>query len=281
MKLSKLTNIFLATFAGVVLLIVGAGCSSQRKAVAPAQGRVPPKRTQQVASLAETYKPWRDVYMPFNCRIAQPMGVNLSGRATMVAGECIYLSLRVLGMEVGQVWIDRDSAFVAEKLGKTLVAEPLGRLTARTGLDINDLQALLLGQAFYPGTGALRDPAQASGLFSVVTDNGTMTMTPRRTPAGVTWYFTVNDALSLTGLVVEPDGYKPFTAKFGDPAETGAGRIATSVEVQGSLGAKNVQASVFWNASKSEWDRGASPSKPDWRGYRRMDARKMLDNMKF
>ncbi|MDE6301802.1 MAG: DUF4292 domain-containing protein [Muribaculaceae bacterium] len=280
MKASKLRS---GIFLVLVLVFAAAGvssCSSHRNNSKSAPSRVVAKRSPQVGQLADTYRSWTDVYMPFSLRCSAPMSINLSGRATMVAGECIYISLRMLGLEVGQVWIDTDSVFVSEKLGKTLVAEPLERLTVRTGLGIRDLQALMLGQAFYPGSGALTDARKAASEFSVTTKDDNLIMTPRRTPEGAVWYFTVAPDLTLSELTVEPSGMKPFIALFSDFIDSEAGRMASSVSIEGAAASRNIDATLVWSPEKARWNQSDTPSKPSWRGYRRMTARDMLDALK-
>ena len=259
-------------------LTMATGCSSHRKAQGSSQrpARVTAKRNSEVGQLADTYHRWTDVYMPFNMRCASPMSISMSGRLTMVADESIYMSLRVLGLEVAQVWIDTDSVFVSEKMGKTVVAESLDRLTARTGLKLADIQALMLGQAFYPGQGTLTDASKAETQFSVTHSDDIMLMTPRRTPDGFTWYMSVAAGPVLAGVTVEPDGLKPFIAKYADPVETAAGNVASEVSLNGTLSSKTLDALVVWNTSKAEWNQGAKPSKPNWRGYRRLGAQDML-----
>ena len=280
MKANNLITKILYTALIAIAMAFATSCSSHRKAQSTGErpARVVAKRTPEAGQLADTYRAWQDVYMPFSMRCSAPMNVNLSGRLTMVAGESVYMSLRLLGLEVGQVWIDTDSVFVAEKVGKTLVAESLDRLTARTGLSLADLQSLLLGQAFYPGTGTLLDSTAAQSLFSVTTrDDGSMLMTPRRTPDGFTWYLSVAAGPVLKAITVEPAGLRPFEASYSDALDTPAGMVCSEMALHGSLASKKLDAMVTWNVAKAEWDRGATASKPSWRGYRRLNARDMLN----
>lgn len=280
MKASKFFAPILLVVICCSALSLGTSCSSHRKAGTSAPARVTAKRTPEVSALAETYAQWHDVYMPLNFRCSSPMNLSLSGRATMVAGECIHISLRMLGMEVAQVWIDTDSIFVSEKMGKSLVVEPLARLSAHTGLGISDLQALLLGQAFYPGDGALIDARRASTLFSVTQKDSDLILTPRRTPAGATWYLTVVPGPVLSELTVEPEGFKPFIAMFGDHVDSPAGKIAADVEISGNLESKNLDFEFVWNTGKAQWNQTENPVKPTWRGYRRLTARQLLESLK-
>lgn len=270
----------------VVALTVAAtaACSSHRNGGEAAQqsrpGKVAAMPVGEVAALANTYKPWTSLYAPFSMRLSKPMNFSFSGRATMERDKAILLSLRILGMEVGSVYIDNDSAFVADKFHRYLVAVPFSAVSARTQLTLPDLQSLLLGQAFFPGKGTIDTSKGAAQQFSPA-HNGELTiLTPRRMPEGATWYFTVDASPALTKLTVEPDGLDEFTVTFSDIAESLAGSVASDVRVQGAFKGKQLDATVEWNMGKAQWNGNRTCTKPDYSGYRRLSIAELLAALK-
>lgn len=260
-------------------------CSSSRKAGAdssatPKPGKVAPMRVNDVKSLADTYSAWTSFYAPFSMRLAQPVSFNFSGRATMERDKSIFLSMRVLGMEMASLYANNDSVFLADKFHRYLVAVPFKSLSGRTQLTLGDLQSLLLGQAFFPGRGRLDALNDAQSLFSPAHNGNETILTPRRLPEGATWYFTMDNTPALTKIVVEPDGADAFTMVFTDFVETVAGRAASMVGVDGKFKNKRLEAAIEWNMDKARWDDGRKASKPSYDGYRRLSLADLLTAMK-
>lgn len=276
-----------AVAAAFVMTILGA-CSSHRSSqtalpgesganAAPAQSA---KKNPEVADLASTYSHWTSLYAPFSMQLKQPLSFNVSGRATMVNGQAINLSLRVLGMEVAIVYVDTDSAYLVDKFHKQFVAEPLAALTSRTDITIADLQAILLGQAVYPGKGPLKESYKPQNLFSIAGEGDSWVMTPKKTRAGATWYFTVAPGPVLTGLTVEPRGLDPIVARFSDFATALAGNIAQEISVEGKYKTRRLDFTLEWNMGRAEWDSSRTASAPKLEGYRRLSIDQILKSLK-
>lgn len=71
-----------------------------------------------------------------------------------------------------------------------------------------------------------------------------------------------------------PRGGQPFTITFGDITATPAGNLAGSVNIDGSLSNKNVDATLLWQFDRAVWN---DPSRtvsftPPTRGYTRIKA---------
>lgn len=282
----KLFTKYTALLIGACMAVAAlTGCSSHRSTdvtnESPKPGRVVAMKVPEVATLAATYQPWETLYAPFNLRVSKPMSMSVSGRATMVRDHSILLSLRMLGfMEVATVYIDADSAIIADKVHRYLVAVPLSAITSRTGVTIGDIQSIMLGQAFYPGKNTINLTSNANQLFSVSHDDGGMIMTPRKVPAGATWYYNVSDVPALTALSVEPDGHSPFTAKFDATTDTPAGACATDIAVNGEFSGKQIDASVSWNFGKAEWNTGRQAERPTYSGYQRITIAQLMAALK-
>lgn len=95
---------------------------------------------------------WTTFYAPVTVDIDQPMSLAVSGRATMVNGKYIHLSMRLLGMEMAVMYVDADSAYILDKYHKYMFAESLPKLLGDKykNLKIGDLQKILLGQQNIP-----------------------------------------------------------------------------------------------------------------------------------
>lgn len=263
------------------VLATSYSCSSKKTAGAPSQA-APAKRNPMVQTLAATYTPWTSVYAPVNVRLERPASFSFSARATMVYGKYVHLSLRVLGMEAGVVYVDNDSAYIIDKLHKKAVAAPMTELTRRTSITLADIQGILLGQAVYPGEGILADDNKVQTLFSVTTrDNGSSILTPRRTPGNVTWYLDINDLPALTAVNVDVEDTRMVTASFSGHTATPAGNVAASVSLDAEAAKQTVNASLDWNLDKAEWNGSRQASLPDLSGYRRISYTDLAKGLKF
>ena len=277
--------LFKVVVAAVIAFAIPA-CSSHKKNVVEntpsASKRVKAKSIGEVASLAETYKDWSSFYAPFTFRCSQPLGLSLSGRASMVKDEFIYLSMRMIGFEVASLYIDRDSAFLADKYHKIMVAAPLESITARTGLTVSDLQDILLGRAFYPGQGTLCSIEIPETLFSPMDlDDGLIALMPRRIPSGVAWQFVIDAEPSLRRLSVEPEGLSTFLVDYSEISETPAGAAASLVMITGEIGNHSIEAMTQWNLSKATWNQPVAPPSLSFKGYRRISPEQMIESIRF
>lgn len=136
MNSSKKYSVILYVLTAFVFVAGAAGCASRRHSAAPA--------------VAETTLPamqeWNDIYMPFTMRLSRPVSLSFSGRATMVRDRSILLSMRMLGIEVAQVYLDADSTWVVDKFHKVVCVEPTSRITGSRGLTVANLQDMMIGR---------------------------------------------------------------------------------------------------------------------------------------
>ena len=123
-------------------------------------------RTTKTATSTQEESHWSDLYVPVKLELTEPARMSISGRATMVRDRSIYLSLRMIGMEVATVYVDTDSIFATEKLHKQMLAVDFDK-TLGGKLSVGELQDLLLGD---PGKAVKKLP---SALSYEVEDQGT------------------------------------------------------------------------------------------------------------
>lgn len=89
---------------------------------------------------------WQNVQMPVTITLLKPQKMSISGTATLVRGEYVYISLRFFGFEVGQVNLTPEEADVVLKQPQKLwVSTPTGERLARLGMSFTQLQEILLG----------------------------------------------------------------------------------------------------------------------------------------
>lgn len=277
---------FLFKIAALMLVLIAMpACSSHKKAVesvpGPSRG-VKARPVSQVQSLAESYAGWQTFYAPFTLHAAKPMNVSVSGRASMVRNEFIFLSFRMLGFEVATVYIDSDSAVVADKYHKMMASAPLDALTSHTGMTVGELQDILLGQAFYPGKGNLGSVDLPETLFSPdEAENGMMVLMPRRIPQGVSWWFTIDALPSLRMITIEPEGIDPFVVVYEGIVNTPGGNVASETGIAGHLGSKEIEASIDWNMNKANWNSTVKAPSLSFKGYRRLSAEDIISALRF
>ena len=277
----------MSTYIKVLLVIVAtlalAGCSSHKK-TSPADNTVR-KITKMIAgnevnALAGTYSEWDTFYAPFSLNVSRPVSFSVSGRATMVRGDYIFLSLRMLGFEIASVYVTADSAFVADKYHKMYVAEPISAVTANTGLTIGDIQEILLGRGFFPGQGSLCSIKSPDKLFAPVTEDNVTMLIPRRTTDNASWWLTIDDTPALRRITVEPNGREPLLIDFSETIDGPAGAVAAVLMVLGEISGKDLEAMVQWNLGKSKWNEPVNPPSLSFKGYRRLNMTELMQILK-
>ena len=291
--------------ACVITLLAAGGCRSSRKAVTktsvPDVPSVPAvvETPQQVRNtlaiqfdrLASSYGNWTDVQMPVKADITSPMKLSLSGRATLVRDKAVYLSIRLLGMEMGALYADNDSAFITIRLNKLMYAESMDKFTKTFGLTLGDLQDALLGRAFYPGQGTLK--SSDTKLFTIPDeempssgDSYSWILKPRKATKGGEWFFRIlsptgdSGAPCVESLEIVPSASASAICRYSGPVISPDGIFASNAEVNATLGKRNLRATLRWTFSDAKWDTGTKVnfSKPS--GYRRVTTEEVIKILK-
>lgn len=254
----NIKNIFphICRLAALALLVTAIGCSGSRHAASDTAGQasdlVSP-RTVTLTGIADSYLSWQDLSVPVRIALRQPASVTLSGRLTMVRDESIHLSFKMLGIEVASAYLDRDSAFVYERLHKYLLAEPMDRITGRTSLSLADMQDIILARICAPGTGTLKSSNTAA--FSLTgTDNGTLI-----TPLGTRNYsltFLMKPGIPPLPeiLTVDIPSAGKSTISYADWTATSAGTNPQRLELNGRLSGKPLDATVTLDYEQARWN---------------------------
>ena len=267
----------------VLLAVVATACSSSRKAVSESStGRtaVAPRAFAISSQLAETYKDWDDLYVPFSVELYHPISFGLSGRATMVRNKSIHLSMRILGLEMAVAYINQDSVWVVDKFHKYVCATSTSALLKKANFTVGDIQDMMLGRAFYPGTGTLKPSHETDRLFSVNERGDSTLLLPRKIPAGASWHYvlTPGPKLSVIDIALSSGPWLKFN--FANIITTVAGSTASQLEVVGAADKLSMKASVEWNLKKAKWNEGRQDDWTPPTGYQRVSLASLIKALK-
>lgn len=230
--------------------------------------------------LADTYRDWQDFYGSVNLSLQAPASASISGRATMVRGDAILISLRMLGMEIGVLYIDSDSVFVLDKYHKYYMAESLDALLRGYPMTISDVQNFLLGQAFVPGSGTIA-PSLPDNIDLAAAD-GNWTLQPARRRDGVDWWCTASETLPpiLESITFVLNGANRVDCVYDDAVETDAGVAQSILQVYAQAAGKEYAARVKFDLDGAKWNTGRSISFSLPSGYRRIDVAALMEALK-
>jgi len=266
-----LGKIFLT--ASVALLLIG--CSGRRQAVTtkPAEtvqtgvgvrgdAITAKDMSRQFYALYEADNRWERLRVPVTLRLMQPAKFSISGMATMVRGESMYISLRMLGFEVAQLYVDNDRLIVIDKYHKKYFSEPIADIFKGYGIGIADIQSLLLGHPFACG----RTLASESDL-----KNFKFTASLPESWGGKegVWYarsrfdskrdygFVFDDIRRLVGFMADVSNGHVATVEYSQIVAKGDGGFAGNAYIVVPLNSeKRPEASALfeWNFNKARWD---------------------------
>ncbi len=267
---------FISLLASAIIITLSLGaCHSSKTSV---QGQQPEQSdsrvkelspSQRVGELIASYShrnAWNDLTVPVKCAISSPKSISVSGRMTMVKDQSISISMRMLGFEVAGMYADRDSVFIYEKLNKSMVAEPMSRLTAATGLTLSDIQDLMTGIICYPGTGLTT--SNAAKLFNISAADGYLQLTPRD---GRGWlYMLTSDNLPILRFASVTTSRADVKCTYEIPSKTNAGDFVPSFSINATAGKTKLAAKVSYTLSDIRINSGANVNKPSTKGYNKI-----------
>ena len=159
MKLPRTLRIAaLAAVAAIISVAALTGCRTSRSAAISGGGDATAMALAERAhAVAAANLPWTQLNLPVKIAVKSPQKISLSGRIYMRRDRDIYITLRVLGMEVANMYVNSDSVYAADKLHKYYIAEPIKDIFAGASLTIGDIQDALLGRPFINGRGVITD----------------------------------------------------------------------------------------------------------------------------
>lgn len=223
--------------------------------------------------LTANYKPWTDVSVPVNIRLTRPTKFSISGRANLVRGKSIDISLRMLGFEMGRAFVTNDSAFVVVKPQRIYMAESLKELTKYVSFTAENIQDLLLGRPFLLGRPTLAGADRS--LVEIETfDNGSL-IKPRKQPSMANYGYAAGVEELVTKLIIVSSDNDIFKAEvtYGPHADnTPAGALAADTEVNIATPKASFEAAFAWKWNNAKWNSGATSDFSIPNGYKRVKA---------
>lgn len=264
------------------LLTLASGCSSSRRTASPGQATPLPPATSTAGQLIlgqlhTDAGPWTDFYAPFTLKLRRPISLSVSGRATMVRGQSILFSARMLGIEIAQLYVDADSAWLVDKFHKLMCAVPTDRLTGVSGLTVGNLQDLLLGRPFYPGTA---DLTSALANLAVTEADEAVVLRPRKADGAADWSMTLVSGPVLAAVDLALSGGKRLGLQFSQPVTSAQGPVPSEIDATGQAGKFVLDASLGWSLGKARWNRGDIKAWTPPAGYRRITPAQLIETLK-
>lgn len=261
----RLTYISILTvLTGLMFLL--SSCGSHRTGVSSMQELTPsPLPGNPVAALAASAPTWTDMTAPVRMELSQPMRLTASGTAKMINSESVSVSIKVLGFEVASMYADTDSVIFLIRVNKTAYVESMDRFTGASGLNMSDLQAILLGRPFVPSLGQL----SAGNMDQVIIreTDGSEAIWSLQSTGAITadWMFRANitpeySYLTSTNISVGNGNTANFIYTEQEP--TDAGIIAAENTIAARVLGHNISAALTWNLGRAQWNRGITISKP-------------------
>lgn len=258
-----------------------AGCRSSKKVTESQPGETTvstvPVKGDSFDRLTASYGQWSDVNVPVNIRISSPTKFSISGRANLVRGKSIDISLRVLGFEMGRAFITTDSVFVVVKPQRTYMAESLAEVTKYVSFTTENIQDLLIGRPFLLGRPTLS--LSDKKLVEIETFESGMLIKPRKQPSMANYGYAADLEELLTKLVIVSAGSNTFKAEVsysGHALNTPAGVVSSDADIQVATPKASYSATLTWKWNNAKWDSGNRPDFTVPQGYKRILAKDLL-----
>lgn len=272
----------LAVFACLLLV---AGCGSHKNQSVTPSEVMSADRVREV--MMESSGEWTSLYLPVKVSVSGPASVSLSGRATLIRDKEVYISFRMIGMEVASVYLNQDSVYLVDKYHRMMFAESVESVARNCDLNISNIQDVLLGVPTVPGWKGLS--REAVGMFSVSQAPGTlgdMMYVAESDIDGVSYSYSYvltafNDAIAVSLLSLEPHGGRAVVCMYGDPVLTPAGVMESRARVRASAGKSDVNVEIDWNFGSAEWNTSRTVTWKRPRGYKEINAEMLLKMLKI
>ena len=267
----------------LVLPLLFSGCKSA-KVSTPGYQYTSPDVTLALAPVTmarqviDSALEWTDVTMPVKFTLRSPKSVSLSGRATMIRGREIKISFRMLGFEVGGLYADTDSIYFYEKLNRTMVVESMDRLRKESGLELENIQDVLLGRVTYPGR--IESADDLLEKFEINDTRSEVMLVPRS--SALPWHYlitAIDDDAVLRSLTVDLPPRGQIVCSYLPHMLTPVGPVSPEDVITASLDKQKLDASIVWSLESATWNKGVSPSMSLPKGYTRIPLARLLKSL--
>lgn len=269
-------NILIFSVITIAIAMWLTGCHSARQsAVATGNDSIKLSLDSRFDLLAGSYADWTDVNAPIKLRLQQPKEMSISGRLYMTRGQNVMLSLRFLGMEVMNLYVNSDSIYATDKIHKYYLAEDLKSLVAGFPMTINDVQDLLLGRVFLLQHGTLSPKMKRHVELSEI--NSYMAISPKKSFNGIEYAFGADADNRLKALTATRNGSDVLQCVYDKWVDSNAGKVACSNQVSLTLGETFLQATLESDYDAAKWD---TPNTRSWKmpkGYKRVYGKALIE----
>ena len=277
---STILSVFTTIFA-FILLIGLAGCRSSKSIVDQSMldysSLTLSERLQEVAA---ANCPWTQLNLPLKVSLKSPDKLSLSGRIYMRRNHDIYVTLRVLGIEVANMYVNTDSIYVADKAHKYYLAEPIDKIFAGASLSIGDIQDALLGRAFINNRGTL-----SADMLNQVTvadgENNSWDITPQSKINGsISYSFRLSDSDNSMQSFTVDTGSKQYSCSYSEPTTIDGSRFMQRMSISTKVGKTEIDATLALDFDNVKWE---VPESARWRtpkNYRRINPRALSQAFK-
>lgn len=227
--------------------------------------------------MVDSYTEWTDLYVPMNFQLISPKQFSVSGRATMVYGKEINISLRMLGMEVAVIYVNETTLYVVDKYNKRYLCEDISDILSGYNLTIIDLQNVLFGRVTNFGNGTIS--TNDAKDFTFLNADDLWVLTPKKQLQNTDLHYiaskTTPPVLSDIALRIADKGMINLT--YTEPTITPAGIISGILTATVPYKQSEIQASIISNLNEAKWNEGRTVSfKIPSATYKKMDVESLL-----
>lgn len=283
---TKKTGLLAWSILTLLIACVSTSCRTSKKSPDGSQeyaatggsmsGKEAKRHLEAITALGDAKSGWQKVNVPVSAKVSG-VALSLSGSAVMERGKSIYVSLRLLGMEVAFASVTTDSILIVDKAHGRYASAPLSAVTATVPVTIDNLQQIITGQAFTIGGGEITASTQHLALNVADDNSGGWTISPEATRL-FSYFFTFSNTDLLERLTVETSGDRRATIDYSDDwTTTDFGSFPSRLDASVPTGKGALSATLKFSYKKAKWNGDVTPPFPSVpRSCERIDAKNLL-----
>ena len=227
--------------------------------------------------MADSYMGWADLYVPVYFQLKEPKQFSVSGRATMVYGKEIYISLRMLGMELGVIYVNDSTLYLVDKYNKRYLCEDISSLLSGYNLTIIDLQNILLGRVTNFGHGTITTKDAGDFAFLEADDIWILTPKEQRPNTELHYIASKTDPPVLTDVTLRIADKGMINLAYSEPTISPAGIISGILNAMVPYKQSEVNAFMVLDLDQAKWNEGRTVSfKHPSASYKKIDVESLL-----
>ena len=270
-------------------LIVASCASSRQESTAqpvPYASSSAPVLDQSVAVGA--YETWQDVKIPIKVSLTSPSSLSASGTMIMQRDRSVHISLKILGFEVAVLYITPDTVYALDKYHKYMLKQPIAALTKMYGVSLGNIQSLLLGKAFIPGSNygatgeAIVNPTGDKDLPMSVIMTPIAQSSSQLVAQSLRFIIDTAPTTQLLATLIMPTANAiSTTIEYENFVQTTyAGNIPSKISMPASgLQSGVMSAELELTPGRAKWNTGAAPSWKTPSGYKTMSLTDLMKSL--